>query len=238
MRRDGRAPDELRPVRITVGYQDYPEGSALIETGDTRVICAATVEERVPRWLVGGGQGWVTGEYAMLPRSTQERVMREDRWPRARTLEIRRLIGRSLRAAVNLRLLGEHTVVVDCDVLQADGGTRTAAITGGYVALALAVQKMIKNGQAAPGSLVNQVAAVSVGVVQENPLLDLSFAEDSQAQVDFNVVMTEKGRFVEVQGTGEGEPFARESLDRFIDLAQIGIAQLLAAQKAALKGAE
>ncbi|MFQ5946160.1 MAG: ribonuclease PH, partial [Anaerolineae bacterium] len=139
MRRDGRAPDELRPVHIRVGYQDYPEGSALIETGETRVICAATVEERVPRWLVGSGQGWVTGEYAMLPRSTQERVLREDRWPRARTLEIRRLIGRSLRAAVNLRLLGEHTVLVDCDVLQADGGTRTAAVTGGYVAVAIAV---------------------------------------------------------------------------------------------------
>ncbi len=237
MRRDGRAPDELRPVRITVGYQDYPEGSALIETGDTRVICAATVEERVPPWLLGSGQGWVTGEYAMLPRSTKERVMREERWPRARTLEIRRLIGRSLRAAVNLGLLGEHTVLVDCDVVQADGGTRTAAITGGYVALALAMRQMIEHGRAAPGSLLSQVAAVSVGVVQDDPLLDLSYAEDSQAQVDFNVVMTEGGRFVEVQGTGEGGPFSRETLDGLMDLAQTGIAQLLAAQKAALKGA-
>lgn len=234
-RRDGRAADQLRPVTIQPGYLDFPEGSALITVGGTRVVCTATIEERVPQWLRDQGQGWMTAEYAMLPRSTQERTPRETLGLGGRTQEIRRLIGRSLRAAVDLRLLGERTVIIDCDVLQADGGTRTAAITGGYVALALALRKLIHQG-VLPGSVLKTaVAAVSVGVIQDTPLLDLTYEEDSQAQVDFNVVMTDKDEFVEVQGTAEGGPFSREMMNQILALAEKGIRELLVAQKKALK---
>lgn len=234
MRFDGRAYDEMRAVKITPGYLDYPEGSALIEVGETRVICTATVEEMVPHWLKEQAQGWITAEYAMLPRSTRQRTPRETRELGGRTLEIRRLIGRALRVAVDLRLLGERTVIIDCDVLQADGGTRTAAITGGYVALAIALRKLIKGGLLPPSVLTTQVAAVSVGVLQDDPLLDLTYEEDYQAQVDFNVVMTGEGEYVEVQGTGEGGPFSRQMMDRLLELAQKGIGELLLAQKEAL----
>jgi len=234
MRFDGRAYDEMRPVKITPGYLDYPEGSALIEVGETRVICTTTVEERLPPWLKDQNQGWITAEYAMLPRSTRERTPRETLRLGGRTQEIRRLIGRSLRAAVDLRFLEERTVTIDCDVLQADGGTRTAAITGGYVALAMALRKLIKGGLLPPGVLRTQVAAVSVGVIQDEPLLDLTYEEDYQAQVDFNVVMTGEGEYVEVQGTGEGGPFSRQMMERLLELAQKGIGELLLAQKEAL----
>jgi ribonuclease PH len=220
-------------VKITPGYLDYPEGSALIEVGETRVICTATIEEGVPAWLKGQGSGWVTAEYAMLPRSTRERTPRETLGLGGRTQEIRRLIGRTLRAAVDLRLLGERTVTVDCDVLQADGGTRTAAITGGYVALAMALRKLVQGGLLSPGVLRRQVAAVSVGVIQDEALLDLTYDEDSQAQVDFNVAMTDKGEYVEVQGSAEGGPFSTEMLERLLDLAHKGIKEFLASQKEA-----
>lgn len=235
MRFDGRANDEMRPVLITPGYLDYPEGSALIEVGRTRVICTATIEERVPMWLREQDQGWVTAEYGMLPRATHQRTMRETRGPRDRTQEIRRLIGRSLRAAVDLRLLGERMATVDCDVIQADGGTRTASITGGYVALAIALRRLIKGGLLAPRVLGAPVAAVSVGVVQNELLLDLNYEEDSQAQVDFNVVMNGAGKYVEVQGTAEHGPFSRESMDELLKLAEKGITELLQLQREAYK---
>lgn len=233
MRFDGRAADEMRPVVITPGYLDHPEGSALIEVGRTRVICAATVEERVPHWLRDQNQGWVTGEYAMLPRSTHQRTPRETRGPRDRTQEIRRIIGRSLRAGVDLNLLGERTVTVDCDVIQADGGTRTASITGGYVALAIALRKLIKGGLLAPRVLGAPIAAVSVGVVQNEILLDLNYEEDSQAEVDFNVVMNGSGEYVEVQGTAEHGAFARDVMDQLLALAEGGLADLFKLQREA-----
>ena len=235
MRFDGRANDEMRPVLVTPEYLDYPEGSALIEVGRTRVICTATIEERVPRWLRDQDQGWVTAQYGMLPRATHQRTARETRGPRDRTQEIRRLIGRSLRAAVDMRLLGERTVTIDCDVIQADGGTRTASITGGYVALAIALRKLIKGGLLAPGVLGSPVAAVSVGVVQDEPRLDLNYEEDSQAQVDFNVVMNGVGKYVEVQGTAEHGAFSRETMDELLRLAEKGIKELLQLQKEAYK---
>jgi ribonuclease PH len=235
MRFDGRANDEMRPVLITPGYIDYPEGSALIEMGRTRVICTATIEERVPIWLRDQGQGWVTAEYGMLPRATHRRTSRETRGPRDRTQEIRRLIGRSLRAAVDLHLLGERTVTIDCDVIQADGGTRTASITGGYVALAIALRKLIKGGLLAPRVLGPPVAAVSVGVVQKESLLDLNYEEDSQAQVDFNVVMNGAGKYVEMQGTAEQGSFSRETLDQLLTFAEKGIKELLQIQREAFK---
>ncbi len=231
MRFDGRANDEMRPVTITPGYLDHPEGSALIEVGRTRVICTASVEERVPPWLREQSQGWVTAEYGMLPRSTHQRMARETRGPRDRTQEIRRLIGRSLRAGVDLTLLGERTVTVDCDVIQADGGTRTASITGGYVALAIALRKLIKGGLLSPRVLGSPIAAVSVGVVQDQVLLDLNYDEDSQAQVDFNVVMTAGGKYVEVQGTAEEGAFSREVMDQLLELAEKGIADLVKLQR-------
>ncbi len=236
MRLDQRVPDELRPVKITPGYIEYPEGSVLIEMGKTRVLCAVTVENQVPKWLVGQNQGWLTAEYAMLPRATHTRSQRETT-PSARSQEIRRLIGRSLRAAVDLKLIGERTLVVDCDVIQADGGTRTAAITGAYVATAIAMDKMIRTKQAAPRALKTAVAAVSVGMVGGEALLDLAYAEDSRAEVDFNVVMTAEGNFVEVQGTGEGATFSRKQMDRLIGLAQKGIQQLLEIQQQTLDAA-
>ena len=228
--------DQMRPVVITSGYLDHPEGSALIEVGRTRVICAATVEERVPRWLRDQNQGWVTAEYAMLPRSTHQRTPRETRGPRDRTQEIRRVIGRSLRAGVDLTLLGERTVTVDCDVIQADGGTRTASITGGYVALAIALRKLIKGGLLAPGVLGAPIAAVSVGVVQNEVLLDLNYEEDSQAEVDFNVVMNGAGKYVEIQGTAEHGAFAREVMEQLLGLAEGGLAELFKLQRKAYTG--
>jgi ribonuclease PH len=236
MRSDGRRPDELRPVSLTPGYIKYPEGSVLVTFGDTRVLCNVTVEDRLPAWLFRSRErhGWVTAEYALLPRATQLRTERETRGLRGRTQEIRRLIARSLRAAVDLDLLGERQCIVDCDVLQADGGTRTAAITGGYVALALAIRKLAGDGVVPPETLRRSVAAVSVGIVDGEPLLDLNYNEDNRADVDLNVVMAGDGRFVEVQGTAEGEPFDRAAVDAMLDLAQSGIQQLVKIQNQVL----
>ncbi len=233
MRADGRANDELRPVKMTPGYTDYPEGSVLIETGKTRVLCAVSVEERVPNWLVGRGQGWITAEYAMLPRATHTRTPRETT-PGARSQEIRRLIGRSLRAAVDLKLIGERTLNVDCDVIQADAGTRTASITGGYVAVAIALNKLIRDRAASPRALKIPVAAVSVGLIDGEPRLDLMYEEDSRAGVDFNVVMTGAGEYVEVQGTGEASTFTRAQMDALLALARKGITELFEFQRQAL----
>jgi ribonuclease PH len=234
MRPDGRAPDALRPVKMTPGYVIHPEGSVLIEMGQTRVLCNATVDERVPSWMIGQERGWVTAEYAMLPRSTDTRTPRETRGLRGRTQEIRRLIGRSLRMAVDLELLGQRQVIVDCDVIQADGGTRTASITGGYVALALALSGLIQEGEVPAEVLRTPVAAISAGVLDGELLLDLCYQEDHRADVDFNVVMTGEGQFVEVQGTAEGVAFGRGMMESLLDLAQEGIGRLLAAQRRVL----
>lgn len=241
-RADGRNFDELRPVKITPGFLSFAEGSALIEVGKTRVICSASVEDRVPGFLRGGGSGWVTAEYAMLPRSTVTRTARDSAQGRVsgRSQEIQRLIGRSLRAVTDMKRLGERTLTVDCDVLQADGGTRTAAITGAYVALYQAMQTMANMGiisSALP--LKSAVAATSVGVSHGYRLLDLCYDEDSSAEVDFNVVMTSEGEFVELQGTAEGKPFNKETADALLALAEKGIRELLAVQReaiAAMKG--
>jgi len=235
-RSDGRAADALRPARITPGFFPYAEGSVLIEMGQTRVACAVSVEDRVPPFLYGKGQGWITAEYAMLPRATHQRTQRESTRgrPGGRTQEIQRLIGRSLRPVVDLKRLGERTLTVDCDVLQADGGTRTAAITGACAALTLAINGLMASGKLKSSPLRTRVAAVSVGIVDGVPLLDLAYNEDSRADVDFNVVMTDGGEFVEVQGTAEKQPF---SLDRLLDLlglAEQGINELFAAQEAAI----
>jgi ribonuclease PH len=234
-RPDGRRPDELRPVRFILDYVDYPEGSVLVEWGRTRVLCNLTLQEGVPRWLAGSGQGWLTAEYALLPRSTHTRTPRENGLTGGRTQEIRRFIGRSLRAGLDLARLGERTLILDCDVLQADGGTRTAAVTGGYVALALALRRLAARGVVPPDLIRTPIAAVSVGVVQGEVRLDLCYEEDSQAEVDLNVVMTGDGRFVEVQGTAEGAPFSRNRLLQMLDLARRGIAALIAAQEEALR---
>jgi ribonuclease PH len=238
-RTDGRTADELRPVRITPGFLPYAEGSALIEMGQTRVICSASVEERVPPFLRNRGQGWVTAEYAMLPRATQQRTSRETGrgGPSGRTHEIQRLIGRSLRAVVNNALLGERTITLDCDVLQADGGTRTASITGAYVAFALACRRLLRSNKITRSPLTGEVAAISVGIVDGTPLLDLKYDEDSRAEVDMNVVCTGDNRFIEVQGTAEGQPFKREEMDALLMLAQGGIEQLIKAQRDALNQA-
>jgi len=235
---DGRAPDELRPVTITRGWLDHAEGSVLVEFGKTRVLCAASVTQGVPRWRKGSGLGWVTAEYAMLPRSTNTRSDRESVKGRigGRTHEISRLVGRSLRSVVDYKSLGENTIVLDCDVLQADGGTRTAAITGAYVALADAVSWLRAKGALVAEPLRASVAAVSVGIVDGQPLLDLCYEEDVTAQTDMNVVMTGDGAYVEVQGTAEGMPFDRGLLDRLLDLAAGGCETLTAAQRAALEG--
>ncbi len=231
-----RPPDRLRPVRITRGWLDHAEGSVLVEFGRTRVLCAASATEGVPRWRRGSGLGWVTGEYAMLPRATHTRSDRESVRGKigGRTHEISRLVGRSLRAVVDTKALGENTIVVDCDVLQADGGTRTAAITGAYVALADAVSTLRERGALAGEPLTGSVAAVSVGVVDGAPVLDLDYDQDVRADTDMNVVMTGDGRFVEVQGTAEGEPFDKALLDRLLDLAAAGCAELTREQVAAL----
>lgn len=234
-RPDGRKPNELRLVKMTPGFIEYPEGSVLIEMGKTRVLCAVSVENQVPKWLVGQNQGWLTAEYAMLPRATHTRSARETT-PSARSQEIRRLIGRSLRAAVDLRVIGERTLNIDCDVIQADGGTRTAAITGAYVALSLAMDKLIQKKEASPRALKTAVAAISVGIVGGEPVLDLNYAEDSRAEVDFNVVMTAEGNFVEVQGTGEGATFSRAQMNKLLDLAKGGIEELLAIQEKIIRG--
>ena len=234
MRLDGRAVGALRSVVMTPGYVVHPEGSVLIEMGQTRVLCNATVDENLPRWMAGSGQGWVTAEYALLPRSTHTRTSRETSGLRGRTQEIRRLIGRSLRMAVDLSLLGKRQVIVDCDVIQADGGTRTASVTGGYVALVLALRKLIREEEIPPEVLRTSVAAVSVGVVDGEPMLDLCYEEDHRADVDFNVVMTGENAFIEVQGTAEGAAFDRSTMDRLLDLAVGGVRQLFEMQQAIL----
>ena len=230
---DNRGNSELRPVCVTLGYQSFAEGSALIELGKTRVLCSVSMEERVPHFLKGSGQGWVTAEYAMLPRSTVSRTPRDK--AEGRSQEIQRLIGRSLRAATNLATLGERTLVVDCDVLQADGGTRTAAITGGYIALYHAFHNLRKQGVLPFMPLTKMIAATSVGIVNGSILLDLCYEEDYQAEVDFNVVMTDKDEFVEIQGTAEGESFSKETADALLSLAQQGIDKLFKIQKKTLR---
>jgi ribonuclease PH len=235
-RPDGRGVDDLRPVSVELGYQEWAEGSVLFEMGRTRVLVAASVEDRAPRFLLGTGKGWVTAEYSMLPRATTERTPREvgRGRPSGRTQEIQRLIGRSLRAITALERLGERTITIDCDVLQADAGTRTASITAGYIALALAVASMRDRGLVTADPLRDSVAAVSTGIVDDRAVLDLSYEEDSRADVDFNVVMTGSGRLVEVQGTAEGQPFARDALDRLVDLAGDGVRELTDIQRRAL----
>jgi len=237
VRPSDRRPDELRAVRFERGYQHYAEGSVLVEFGMTRVLCSASVEDRVPPFLKGQGQGWVTAEYGMLPRSTHTRNAREAARGRqgGRTLEIQRLIGRSLRAVLDLRALGERTVTIDCDVLQADGGTRTAAITGAYVALVEAMRRLRKAGTLRSDPLHGQVAAVSVGLYRGIPVLDLDYAEDVEAETDMNVVMNDAGAFVEIQGTAEGHAFRRSELDQLLDLAATGVADLLRLQREALE---
>ena len=229
---DDRSPSQLRPVRLTVDYLDYAEGSVVIEAGKTRVLCAASIEEKVPTFLEGKGQGWVTAEYSMLPRATHTRSPRErDGRVSGRTQEIQRLIGRSLRAAVDLEKLGPRTITLDCDVLQADGGTRTASITGAYVALHRACSQLVKRGLLSVHPVRIAVAAVSVGVVGGDIMLDLCYEEDSRADVDFNVVMTAEHEFIEVQGTGEGGVFSRATMDSLVKLAEQGISELLEMQK-------
>jgi ribonuclease PH len=239
VRTDGRRPDELREVRITPGFMPYAEGSALIEMGRTRVICTATLEDRVPPFRRNTGQGWLTAEYSMLPRATQQRTQRETGrgGPSGRTHEIQRLIGRSLRAVTNLARMGERTITLDCDVLQADGGTRTASITGAYVALVLACRRFVSENRLSALPVTGEVAAVSVGIVEGMPLLDLKYDEDSRAEVDMNVVSTGDGRFIELQGTAEGQPFSRDEMERLLALAHVGVETLLAAQRAALDSA-
>ena len=236
MRPSGRKPDEMRPVTICCGYTKHAEGSALIEFGDTRVLCNASVEKSVPRFLRGKGSGWVTAEYGMLPRATHRRSTREASTGKqgGRTLEIQRLIGRSLRSVVDLKALGEYTITVDCDVLQADGGTRTASITGGFVALTLAINKLIKNQKIPSDPIHGQVAAVSVGIYKALPLLDLDYAEDSNAETDMNVVMNEMGAFIEIQGTAESHAFRRDELHEMLAIAEPGITLLLEKQREAL----
>jgi ribonuclease PH len=240
MRPSGRNPDQLRNIVLTCDYTKHAEGSVLVEFGDTRVICTASVEERVPPFLKGKGSGWITAEYGMLPRSTHERMGREASKGKqgGRTMEIQRLIGRSLRAALNLEALGERTVTIDCDVIQADGGTRTASITGGYVALSLAVRRLMQQKKLKSNPVHGQIASVSVGIYRGVPILDLDYREDSDAETDMNVVMNDAGAFVEVQGTAEGHAFRREELDAMLDLAGKGIQNLMEHQLEALAAAK
>lgn len=234
-RPDNRRFDELRPITLTLDYIEYPEGSVLIEMGRTWVICNVSVDDQVPEWMVGRGRGWLTASYALLPRSTHTRTPRETEGLRGRTQEIRRLIGRSLWAAVDLELLGERLLIVDCDVVQADGGTRTASISGGYVALAMAVRRLAAEGLVPEEGLKPPVAAVSVGMVEGEARLDLCYDEDRDAEVDLNVAMTADGRLIEVQGTAEGAPFSRRALDQMLDLAGLGIERIVAQQLEALR---
>ena len=232
-RPSGRTPDQLRPIKFTRNYTKHAEGSVLVEFGDTKVLCTASIEKGVPRWLKGKGQGWVTAEYGMLPRSTGSRMGREAARGKqgGRTMEIQRLIARSLRAVVNLEALGERNVIVDCDVIQADGGTRTASITGGFVALADAMQGLVDAGKIKKNPIIGQVASVSVGIFNGTPVLDLDYDEDSNAETDMNVVMNDAGAFIEVQGTAEGHAFRQDELDAMLTLAKSGIAQLIEHQK-------
>ncbi len=236
MRPSGRAPDELRPISLTPGFTKHAEGSVLVEFGDTRVLCTASIEDRVPPFVRGTGRGWVTAEYGMLPRATNTRSAREASRGRqsGRTMEIQRLIARSLRAVIDLQALGERAIVLDCDVLQADGGTRTAAITGGFVALAEAIRELIKRGQLNRNPLHGQIAAVSVGIYRGVPVLDLDYAEDSEAETDMNVVTNDAGAYVEIQGTAEGHAFRADELQSMLDLAQGGAQALLLKQRQAL----
>jgi ribonuclease PH len=237
MRPSQRAPDELRPVRITRNYTKHAEGSVLVEFGDTRVLCNATIEERIPQFLKGKGEGWVTAEYGMLPRSTNSRMGREAARGRqgGRTMEIQRLIGRSLRAVMDMKALGERSITIDCDVIQADGGTRTASITGGYVALVDAVASLLNKKALKKNPITGQVASISVGIYQGTPVLDLDYPEDCSAETDMNVVMNGAGDFIEVQGTAEGHPFNQGELDAMLTLARQGIEQLLDEQRRVLE---
>ena len=237
MRPSGRAPDQLRDVKFTCGYTKHAEGSVLVEFGETRVLCTASVENKVPRFLKGKGEGWVTAEYGMLPRSTHTRMGREASRGKqgGRTQEIQRLIGRSLRAAVNLSALGENTITIDCDVLQADGGTRTAAVTGGYVALAIALNDLKVEGDPVGEIYRSPIAAISVGLLDGIPIVDLDYAEDSVAEADINIVMNEKGELIEIQGTAEREPFTMDTLNQMLHLAKGSIGQLVQIQRQALE---
>lgn len=236
MRPSGRKPDQMRPISFTRDFTKHAEGSVLVAFGDTKVICTASVEERVPRFLKGAGQGWITAEYGMLPRSTGSRMGREASRGKqgGRTLEIQRLIGRSLRAAVDLDALGECTITLDCDVIQADGGTRTASISGAYVALCDAVNGLLKTGKLSQDPIHGQLASVSVGIYEGTPVLDLDYDEDSNAETDMNVVMNDANAFIEVQGTAEGHAFHMDELQSMLDLAKQGIQQIMTAQQAAL----
>lgn len=233
-RADKRAFDQIRNTKITPNISPYAEGSALIEVGGTKVICTASVEDRVPFFLRNKGTGWVTAEYAMLPRATNTRTQRETQKPQGRTQEIQRLIGRSLRAVVDMKILGERQIFLDCDVIQADGGTRCASITGAYVALALACRKLVKQGVVRTSPLISEVAAVSVGIIEATPILDLAYVEDSNAEVDMNIVCTGAGKFIEIQGTAEREPFSRAEMDAMLGLAEKGINELFQIQRNAL----
>ncbi len=236
MRPSGRQPDQLRQIKLTRNYTKHAEGSVLVEFGDTKVLCTASAEERVPRFLKGKGEGWITAEYGMLPRSTNERMGREASRGKqgGRTLEIQRLIGRSLRAAVDRTLLGENTITLDCDVIQADGGTRTAAITGAYVALCDAIRWLQERGSITNDPMLGLVASVSVGIYNGTPVLDLDYAEDSNAETDMNVVMNDQGAFIEIQGTAEGHAFGQDELNAMLELARNGINELFVAQRKAL----
>ena len=234
---DGCVPDQLRPVHMELGVQEHAEGSVLVHFGRTRVLCAASVAEDVPRWMKGSGKGWVTAEYAMLPRATDTRNDRERGKLGGRTQEIQRLIGRSLRSVVDLKGMGEQSIVVDCDVIQADGGTRTAAITGAWVALSLALDELVRRGLSKKRARLDPLSAVSVGIIDGVSMLDLCYAEDSRAEVDMNVVMTGDGRFVELQGTAEGMPFTRAQMDQLVDLALKGGEELFALQRRTLEEA-
>lgn len=236
MRPSGRAADQLRPMKFTRNFTKHAEGSVLVECGDTKVICAATVVKGVPRFLKGKGQGWITAEYGMLPRSTHNRVDREAARGKqsGRTVEIQRLIGRSLRAALDLKKLGEHTITIDCDVIQADGGTRTASISGGFVALADAVKTLVDAKKVKENPIVSQIGAISVGVYQGTPVLDLDYPEDSSAETDMNVIMNDKGGFIEIQGTAEGEAFSDEHMVGMLAVARKGINEILEMQRQVL----
>ncbi|MBT4079503.1 MAG: ribonuclease PH [Gammaproteobacteria bacterium] len=236
MRPSKRAPDQMREIKITRNYTKHAEGSVLVEFGDTKVICTASVESRLPPWLKGKGKGWVTAEYGMLPRSTGSRMGREAARGKqgGRTMEIQRLIGRSLRAAVDMKVLGEQQITVDCDVIQADGGTRTASITGGFVALSDAINHLLETGAVKKNPIVNSIASVSVGVYKGTPVLDLDYDEDSSAETDMNVVMDGNGQFIEVQGTAEEAPFSMEEMQQMLALAQQGITNLIEHQREAL----
>ncbi len=233
-RPDNRTHDQIRNTKITPNISPYAEGSALIEVGGTKVICTASVEDKVPMFMRNKGLGWVTAEYAMLPRATNTRTQRETQRPSGRTQEIQRLIGRSLRAVVDNKLLGERQIYLDCDVIQADGGTRCASITGAYVALALACRRLVKQGTIRTSPILSEVAAVSVGIIEGTPILDLAYEEDSTADVDMNVVCTGLGKFIELQGTAEREPFSREQMDEMLLLADIGVKKLFEIQRNAL----